>query len=63
MTTVKKEVKRNNGNVMLADSKIRLTKAEKKIYNAIIKAFPATSHETALDTALQGGVNWQFYPQ
>lgn len=40
---------------------IRLTKAEKKIYNSIMQNFPATSHESALDGALQGGVNWQFY--
>jgi len=50
----------NNANVLLGDSKIRLTKAEKKIYDDIMVAFPATSHESALDKALQGGVNWQF---
>lgn len=46
-----------------ADSKIRLTKSERKIYEAIMTAFPATSHESALDKALEGGVNWQFYPK
>ena len=54
----------SNDNLLLSDvsiSKIRLTKAEKKIYNAIMRAFPATTHESALDKALQGGVNWQFY--
>lgn len=53
----------NNANVLLGDSKIRLTKDEKKIYDAIMTSFPATSHESALDKALQGGVNWQFYPR
>jgi hypothetical protein len=40
-----------------------LNRAEKKIYDSIMIAFPATSHESALDKALQGGVNWQFYPR
>ncbi len=40
----------------------RLTKAEKKIYDSIKSNFPATSHEYAMDVALQGGVNWQFRP-
>lgn len=63
MTKVSNEEQSNNANVLLGDSKIRLTKAEKKIYDAIMTAFPATSHESALDKALQGGVNWQFYPR
>lgn len=63
MTKAKSKHESNNANVLLGDSKIRLTKAEKKIYNAIMTAFPATSHESALDKALQGGVNWQFYPR
>jgi hypothetical protein len=49
-----------NANVLLGE---RLTKHEKKIYDAIMTAFPATSHESALDKALQGGINWQFYPR
>jgi hypothetical protein len=63
MTKVSNEKQSNNANVLLGDSKIRLTKAEKKIYDAIMVTFPATSHESALDKALQGGVNWQFYPR
>jgi DNA-binding MurR/RpiR family transcriptional regulator len=38
----------------------RLTKKEKKIYYSIKQSFPATSHESAMDVALQGGVKWQF---
>lgn len=41
----------------------RLTKAERKIYDSIMSHFPATSHESAMDAALQGGVNWQFIPK
>jgi hypothetical protein len=63
MKKVSNEEQSNNANVLLGDSKIRLTKAEKKIYDAIMVAFPATSHESALDKALQGGVDWQFYPR
>ena len=40
--------------------KIKLTKAEQKIYASVIANFPATKHENALDIALQGGVNFQF---
>ncbi len=40
----------------------RLTKAERKIYDSILNHFPVTSHDSAMDAALQGGVNWQFYP-
>lgn len=53
----------NNANALLFNSKKRLTKSEKKIYDAIMVSFPETSHESALDIALQGGVNLQFYPR
>jgi DNA-binding MurR/RpiR family transcriptional regulator len=53
----------NNANVLLGDSKIRLTKSEKKIYDSVMASFPATAHESAIDIAIQGGVNWQFYPR
>lgn len=37
-----------------------LNKKEKKIYNSIIDNFKETSHESAYNIAIQGGVNWQF---
>ena len=37
-----------------------LTKEEKKIYDSIMINFPATSHESALDHAWQGGANFQY---
>lgn len=37
-----------------------LTPYEKIIYNAIMRSFPATAHETAIDKAWQGGVRFQF---
>ncbi len=40
--------------------KIKLTKAEKKIYDSIMRNFPSTKKESALDIALQGGVRFQF---
>jgi DNA-binding MurR/RpiR family transcriptional regulator len=39
-----------------------LTKKEKKIYDATIRSFPATSHLSALDNAIQGGVRLQARP-
>ena len=39
---------------------MKLTKKEKKIYDSIIKNFPATKKETAYDYAIQGGVKFQF---
>jgi len=39
-----------------------LTPAEKKIYDSVMFYFPATSHESAMNAALQGGCNFQFYP-
>ena len=40
--------------------KIKLTKAEQKIYDSVIANFPATKHESAMDIALQGGIRFQF---
>ena len=37
-----------------------LTKQEKKIYDSIMSHFPNTSHDSAYDKAIQGGVNFQF---
>jgi len=31
------------------------------IYNSVMQHFPATSKETAIDIAIQGGANFQFY--
>lgn len=41
----------------------RLTPAERKIYNSVMHHFPKTSHDSAMDAAVQGGVSWQFYPK
>ena len=37
-----------------------LTEKEQKIYNSIMAHFPNTSHDSAYDKAIQGGVNYQF---
>ena len=42
------------------EKKVKLTKTEKKIYDSIMRNFPSTKHESALDVALQGGVRFQF---
>ncbi len=39
------------------------TKKEKKIFDAIMKAFPATSKCSAYGTAIEGGAILQFYPK
>ncbi len=41
----------------------RLTKNEKKIYYSILRNFPAISHDAAMDYAILGGTNFQFYPK
>lgn len=43
--------------------RIKLTKHEKKIYNSIMNSFPKTPKESAINYAIQGGVNFQFYPK
>ena len=50
-------------NKMLCNSKMRLTKSEKKIYDSVMRSFPATAHESAMDIAIQGGANFQFIPK
>ncbi len=45
------------------NKKIKLTKAERIIFNSIMANFPATSKETAMDKAINGGANWQFLPK
>lgn len=39
-----------------------LSAAEKKIYESVISHFPATSHDSAMNVALQGGVKFDFIP-
>lgn len=41
----------------------KLTAEEQKIYNSVMANFPATSHESALDVAIQGGIKFQFIPK
>lgn len=41
----------------------KLTSKEKRIYDSVMSNFPATPHESALDAALQGGKDFQFYPR
>jgi hypothetical protein len=38
----------------------KLNAGERKIYDAILSAFPATSKESAYDYAIQGGVKFQY---
>jgi hypothetical protein len=40
-----------------------LTSDEQKIYTSVLKSFPATSHESALNAAWQGGLNFQYTPR
>lgn len=46
-------------NKIKADLK-RLTEKELKIYRSVMQHFPASSHDSAYDAAIQGGCNWQF---
>jgi hypothetical protein len=39
-----------------------LTISERKIYDAVMSAFPATHPDSAYDIAVQGGVRWDFKP-
>lgn len=57
--------KKCNPSTMKKFDKLRakLTKAERKIYDAILHSFPATAKESAYDYAIQGGVRFQFYPK
>lgn len=43
-------------------NKKQLTKKEKKIYDSVMANFPASSHESALNIALQGGIKFNFIP-
>lgn len=40
--------------------KKKLTKKERKIFEAIKRSFPATSDDTAYNYAIQGGVKFDF---
>lgn len=40
-----------------------LTTEEKKIYDSVMSNFPSTQHESAIDVAWQGGVNYNFIPK
>jgi hypothetical protein len=47
----------------MKNSKLKLlTQSERKIYDSVLKSFPATSKESAYDAAIQGGVKFQFIP-
>lgn len=37
-----------------------MTTKQRKIYKAVLQAFPKTKREVAYDYALQGGVKFQF---
>lgn len=41
-------------------SKKRLTASERKIYDAVMAAFPATNPDSAYNVAVQGGVRFDF---
>ena len=38
----------------------KLDTKERKIYNSIMSTFSATSHDSAYDIAIQGGVTWNY---
>ncbi len=40
-----------------------LSTSEKKVYRAVLQSFPKTSHYSAMDAAVQGGVKFNFYPK
>lgn len=40
-----------------------LNAKERKIYDAVMRHFPATNPETAYDVAVQGGTRLQFIPK
>lgn len=40
----------------------QLSKEEKKIFDAILRSFPATDPASAYNKAIEGGVNFQFIP-
>lgn len=40
----------------------KLTAKEKKIFDSVMRSFPATSFESALNVAWQGGVKFDFIP-
>ena len=37
-----------------------LTAQEQKIYDSVMESFPMTSHDSAYNAAIQGGVSFQF---
>ena len=41
----------------------KLTTDEKKIFDSVMISFPATSFESALDVAWQGGVKFNYCPK
>lgn len=42
---------------------LTLSKEERKIYDSVLSNFPATSHDSAYNVAVQGGTNFQFIPR
>lgn len=40
----------------------KLTAEEKKIFDSVMRSFPATSFESALNVAWQGGVRFDYVP-
>lgn len=40
----------------------KLTTEEKKIFDSVMRSFPETSFESALNVAWQGGVKFDFIP-
>jgi hypothetical protein len=40
-----------------------LTPEERKIYESVMRNFPATSKESAIDVAVQGGAKFDFIPK
>lgn len=48
---------------MMKTKKYKLNADEQKIYDSIMRSFPATSPDSAYNYAIQGGVKFDFIPK
>ena len=58
----RKIAEREINSEVVVDDLLKLDNSELKVYNSVMDHFPATSHGTAYNAAVQGGVKFQFYP-
>jgi len=62
VTSIKAKQKKLNLETELFSDLAKLTKDERKIYDSVMRNFPSTKHESALDISYSGGVKWDFIP-